>query len=58
MLTILKLVETLDLDTVIKPQMRCFAPGTLDKATADGERAIFGVSCSLWKDSSGAHVYY
>lgn len=29
-----------DLDTVIIPQMRCFAPGKLDKATIKDERAF------------------
>lgn len=46
-------METLDLENAIKPQMRIFAPGTLDKTTAEDEWAIFGVSCSLWKGSSG-----
>lgn len=46
-------METLDLQNAIKPQLRCFAPGTLDQAAAEDERAIFGVSCSLWKGSSG-----
>lgn len=46
-------METLDIDNAIKPHMRIFAPGTLDKATGSDEQVIFGVSCSLWKRSSG-----
>ena len=38
---------------VTKPQMKSFAPGTLDKADANTERTVFGVSSSLWKGSSG-----
>ena len=42
-----------DLDIVTKPQMKSFAPGTLDKAEANDQRTVFGVSASLWKGSSG-----
>lgn len=38
---------------VAKPTTRTFAPGTLDKADAHNERVTFGVSCSVWKGSSG-----
>lgn len=46
-------IPPINLDLVLKPQMKTFAPGTLDKANANAESAIFGVSSSLWKGSSG-----
>ena len=51
-----------DLGIESKPRMKIFAPGTLDKAevtlgtlNSEGqdEHTRFGVSCSLWKGSSG-----
>ncbi|KAL9099348.1 MAG: hypothetical protein Q9163_005139 [Psora crenata] len=47
------LAEPIDLDLVTKPQMKSFAPGTLDQADANDKRTILGVSASLWKGSSG-----
>ena len=40
-------------DSVIKPDFRNFAPGTLDSGYAEELRSAMGVSCSLWKGSSG-----
>ena len=45
--------QPIDPDTVTKPQMKVFAPGTLDKADANDKRTTFGVSTSLSKSSSG-----
>lgn len=44
-------IERLDLDMVTKPQMKRFAPGTLRTLVTNA--LLFGVSCSLWKGSSG-----
>lgn len=49
----IKQAEPIDLDNVTKPQMKNFAPGTLDKEHANDERTVFEVSASLWKGSSG-----
>ncbi|MCJ1464633.1 hypothetical protein MMC07_003246 [Pseudocyphellaria aurata] len=43
----------INLDLVTKPQMRSFAPGTLDLADATEKKTVFGVSSSLWNGSSG-----
>lgn len=47
----MKQIERLDLDMVTKPQMKRFAPGTLRTLVTNA--LLFGVSCSLWKGSSG-----
>ncbi|KAL8914845.1 MAG: hypothetical protein Q9171_000681 [Xanthocarpia ochracea] len=42
-----------DLHKVTKPEMMSFCPGHLDSGDTNEARMILGVSCTLWKGSSG-----
>lgn len=48
-----KQTDQINLDTVTKPSMKSFAPGTLDRIEARSNIVRLGVSSSLWKGSSG-----
>lgn len=43
----------MDLDMVAKPQMKTFAPGTLDTVDSSTKTVAFGVSASVWEGYSG-----
>ena len=45
--------EPIDLHETLKPGMKTMAPGTWDHAEAGPDRTRLGVSCSLWKGTSG-----
>lgn len=42
-----------NLDEHVKAEARCIAPGTLDKAEANADHILYGISSTLWKGSSG-----
>lgn len=50
-------IERLDLDMVTKPQMKSFAPGTLDKADASDERTIVWSKLFLVERFQGGVCY-
>ena len=43
----------INLDHVTKPDLKSFAPGTIDVADATTNAFRYGISASLWKGSSG-----
>ncbi|KAL8916219.1 MAG: hypothetical protein Q9172_006399 [Xanthocarpia lactea] len=45
--------NSFDLHKVMKPEMMSFCPGHLDSGDTNEARMILGVSCTLWKGSSG-----
>lgn len=53
----MKQIERLDLDMVTKPQMKSFAPGTLDKADASDERTIVWSKLFLVERFQGGVCY-
>ena len=50
-------LDQIDLDKVTRPGLKSLAPGTLDNAVAINNCVKLGVSCSLWKGSSGGPCF-
>ncbi|KAK3172998.1 hypothetical protein OEA41_006326 [Lepraria neglecta] len=48
--------EPIDLDIVTKPQMKSFAPGTLDKADANDKRMVFGTDSKVVQSSDWVRI--
>jgi hypothetical protein len=46
-------LPSIDFDEIIKPAMKSFAPGTVDRVDEGVNVIMYGVSASLWKGSSG-----